>query len=377
MVYFRYLLYSIVFVYACSFLFGKSKKLFFFAISGVLLTLFLGFRDIYSGGIDLLRYDATYDYLLHADSMRAASEIREGENILFFLSMFISAKLGWSFQFFLLIVAALSVSASLLLYYRYSKYPLLSICIFLPTCYIHLFSQLKQTIAVAIAVYAYMLFRKDKMYPTYALLAIAALFHPTAIVMIPFFILSKYRANPLLLASLFIGSLFVYLLRMEIGYFLTIAFYEQHLNNLESRESMTGMAVLFILITISYLFFMPKSREVSKEKYLTISSSLYVLIIAMTIFFCSSYSYAFTRLNNYFMVFIPLVLSEMTEFNLWKSIFRSKIIVNTMFGMIMFVMINWFFGMVVSQRLDLYKFYWTDRYENNNSYSDIQQDEEP
>ena len=222
-----------------------------------------------------------------------------------------------------------------------------------------------------------MLFRKDKMYPTYALLAIAALFHPPAIVMIPFFILSKYRANPLLLASLFIGSLFVYLLRMEIGYFLTIAFYEQHLNNWESRESMTGMAVLFILITISYLFFMPKSREVSKEKYLTISSSLYVLIIAMTIFFCSSYSYAFTRLNNYFMVFIPLVLSEMTEFNLWKSIFRSKIIVNTMFGMIMFVMINWFFGMVVSQRLDLYKFYWTDRYENNNSYSDIQQDEEP
>lgn len=358
MTYFLYLLFSIAFVYAVSFLFGKREKKVFLAVSGVLLTLFLGFRDIESGGIDLLRYDATYDYILQAKSMRIASEIREGENIFFFLSMFISAKLGLSFQSFLLIVAAFTVSASLLLYYRYSKYPLLSICIFLPTCYIHLFSQLKQAIAVALAIYAYMLFRNNKTLSTYALLVIAVLFHPTAIVMVPLFVLSKYRASPLLLASLFIGSLFVFLLRMEIGNLLTMAFYEQHLDRWDSREGMTGMAVLFILMTILYLICMPKFRDVSKEKYLTISSYLYVLIIAMTIFFCSSYSFAFTRLNNYFMVLLPLVLSEMAEFNFWKRNIGSKYPVYIAFGLIIIVMINSFLSMVVSQHLDLYKFYW-------------------
>lgn len=358
MIYFQYLLLSIAFVYAFSFLFGKRKKMIFLAVSGVLLTLFLGFRDVDSGGIDLLRYNATYDFLLHADSIRTAFEIREGDNFFFFISMFIFAKLGWSFQTFLLIVAALSVSASLFLYYRYSNYPLLSICIFLSTCYIHLFSQLKQTIAAAIAIYAYMLFRKNKMYATYALMAIAILFHPTAIVLVPFLILSKFRANPVLLASLLIASLFVFLLRMEIGYLLTLSFYEEYMNKWESRESMTGMAVFFILFTFLYLILMPKRMEVNREKYLTISSYLYLLIMAMTIFFCSSYSFAFTRLNNYFMVLLPLVFSEIAEFGYWKRNFGSNYPVYMTFGLIIFVMINSFLSMVVSQRLDLYKFYW-------------------
>lgn len=358
MVYFHYLLYSIVIIYASSYLFGKWKKGVFFAVSGMVLTLFLGFRDIYTGGIDLMRYYGTYELLANADSIDAAFEMREGENSLFFLSMFISAKLGWPFHFFLFLIAALSVSASFLLYYRYSNYPLLCIALFLPTCYIHLFSQLKQTIAVGIAIYSYMFFRKNKIVATYVLMAIACLFHPTAIVMIPFFILSKYRVKAMLLATLFLCSLYVYLFRMEIGYLLTIAFYDQHLDKWESRESITGMAFLFIMFTISYLIMMPKSRQVSKEKYLTISSYFYSLIIAMTIFFCSSYSYAFTRLNNYFMVFVPLALSEITEFDFWKRHAELKYPLYMMFGMIIYVMINWFLNMVVSQYLDSYKFFW-------------------
>lgn len=358
MVYFQYLLYSIAFVYAGSLLFGKRKKEVFFVVTGVLLTLFLGFRDIESGGIDLLRYNQQYDDLLHADSISAAIEMREGENALFFLSLFAFAKLGWSFQSFLLVVAALSVSASMLLYYRNSRYPLLCVCMFLPTCYIHLFSQLKQTIAVALAVFAYILLRNNKPWWSYAILMIAILFHPTAIVMLPFFFLCNYRANPILLFSLFLGALFVFLLRMPLGYYLTLAFYDQYLDNYVSRESITGMATIFVLITFMYMLLMPQRHNVSKERYIIISSYLYALIIAMSIFFCASYSYAFTRLNNYFMMFLPLALSEIADFDVWKKQIGSKFPVYAMFGLIMFVMIDWFLGMVVTQRLDSYQFYW-------------------
>ena len=356
MIYFLYLLYSIALAYACSFLFGKRKKMFFFVVSGVLLTLFLGLRDIETGGIDLLRYEATYETLSSANSIISAYETRQGDNLLFFLSMFLSGKLGISFQYFLFIVAALSVSACMLFYYRYSNYPLLCIALYLPTCYIHQFSQLKQTIAVGLAIIAYMLLRNNKMKWAYLVLVIAILFHSTALVLIPFFILCKYRANPLLLVTLFVASLFVYLLRMEIGQFLTIAFYSQHLDRWESRESITGMAILFTIFTISYLIMMPKRRYVNKEKYLIISSYLYVLIIAMTIFFCSSYSFAFTRLNNYYMVFVPLALSEITEFDICKSLPKYPII--AMSGVIVYVMIDWFLKMVISQQLYLYQFYW-------------------
>ena len=332
--------------------------MFFLVVSGVLLTLFLGFRDIESGGIDLLRYETYYEMLLHANSILSANDAREGDNVLFFISMFLSSSLGLSYQQFLFIIGAFSISACLLLYYRYSKYPILCIAMFLPTCYIHMFSQLKQTIAVGIAVLAYMLLRNNKTRGAYIVLIIAVLFHPTALVMIPFFILCKYKANPLLLISLFVCSIFVYLLRMEIGHFLTVAFYSQYIDKWESREGITGMAILFIIITISYLILMPKRRNVSNEKYLTISSYLYVLIIAMTIFFCSSYSFAFTRLNNYYMMFVPLALSEITEFDIWKGWTKYPII--AMSGVIVYVMIDWFLNMVISQRLDLYKFYWME-----------------
>lgn len=356
MIFFQFLLYSIALAYVCSLFFGKRKKMFFLVVSGVLLTLFLGLRDIESGGIDLIRYNDHYEDFSRASSILSAYEKREGENILFFLSMFVSAKLGISFQYFLFIIGAFSISASLLLYYRYSNYPILCIALFMPSCYIHLFSQLKQTIAVAIVIFAYMLLRNNKMIWAYAVLVVAILFHPTALVMVPFFILCRYRANPLLLVSLFVGSLFVYLLRMEIGHFLTAAFYSQHLDKWESRESITGMAILFIIITISYIILMPKRRNVSHAKYLIISSYLYMLIISMTIFFCASYSFAFTRLNNYYMVFVPLALSEITEFDIWKGWTKYPII--AMSGVIVYVMINWFLSMVVSQQLYMYKFYW-------------------
>ena len=377
MIYFHYLLYSIAIVYACSFLFGKRKKMFFLLTSGVLLTLFLGFRDIETGGIDLLRYNSQYEIITEANSMNVAFEMREGENVLFFITMFASTKLGFTFQLFLIIIGAFSISASLLLYYRYSDYPLMCIALFLPTCYIHLFSQLKQTIAVGIMIYAYMLLRHNKMRWAYALLVVAILFHPTAIVMIPFFVLCRHRVSQRILMVLFTGSFIVFIFRMEIGRLLTLLFYENYLDSYISKGSITGMAMLFLLLTIVYLTMMPKSWNTGREKYLLISSYLYALIIALSLFFCASYSYAFTRVNNYYLVFVPLVLSELAGFDYWKRTFRSKIPVHVLFGIIIYVMLNWFLDMVQSQRLDMYNNYLIESYENRSIDSDLQQDEEP
>ena len=377
MIYFQYLLYSIAFVYACSLLFDKRKKMFFLVTSGVMLTLFLGLREIETGGIDLIRYNRQYDIISEASSIDVAYEIREGGNILFFATMYVFAKLGLTFQQFLIIIGAFSVSSSLLLYYRYSNYPLICVVLFLPTCYIHLFSQLKQTVAVSIMIFAYMLLRKNKMKWAYALLVVAILFHPTAIVMVPFFILCRYRVTQGILIVLLTGSFIVFILRMDVGHLLTLLFYDNYIGTYISKKSITGMATLFLIFTIIYLIMMPKQYNVSKEKYLLISSYLYALIIAMTLFFCASYSYAFTRLNNYFLVFVPLALSELAEFDYWKRNYMTKAPVYILFGIIMYIMLNWFLDMVKSQRLEQYNNYWIELYEKRSADDDLQEDEEP
>lgn len=351
------LLIAIACIYVASFFFKKRQKMVFMISSGILLILFLGLRDGHSGGIDLYRYSTQYETLARAESIKTAFEMREGSSLFFFLSLYGSAKVGISYQLYLFIIAVFTVSASLILYYRYSNYPLVCLATFLPTCYIHLFSQLKQTIAVGIVIFAYLLFKKEKLRCAYILIFIAIMFHPSAVIVIPFFMIARHPVNPYLLAVLILGALGIFIFRMQIGSFLTII-YSQDIGHYESKGGITGMAVILIMITALYMFTMPKRNEISNERYIMLSGYLYALIIAMSIFFCSSYSYSFTRLNSYFMIFLPIVFSEIADSNFWKKKFKSKLPAYIMNISVVYVMVDWFLFMITMEQLEDYRFFW-------------------
>lgn len=355
---YNYLVISVFIIYFACFLSKKHGNKFFYVAISLLLMLVLGFRNIDYCGIDLGRYFNQYDALTKIQSIESSFEMRDGGNILFFITCYVFAKLGLSFQSFLFIAAVFSVSTALYLYYKYSKYPLMCVCMFLPILYIHQFSQLKQSIATGFVIMAYLAYKTNKTWAVIILMIIAMLYHPSAIVMVPLFVLSRYEANSIRIAILLVFSAIVFVFRMEIGMALTLVYDSSYLDHYVSTGGITGMAIFFILITILYLITMPGKKKVNPEEYLEKSGYLYVLIISMSLFFCASYSYAFTRINFYYMSLLPLVLSSIVDSSFWKDKLHTKIPSYLIIIVTIIVMINWFYKLVESQQLMDYHFYW-------------------
>lgn len=355
---YNYLVISIFVLYFACLLSKKNGNKFFYTVIGLLLIMVLGLRNIDYCGIDLGRYYNQYETLARARSVVSSFEMRDGGNILFFITCYVFAKLGLSFQSFLFIAAVFSVSAAFYLYYKYSKYPLMCVCMFLPILYIHQFSQLKQSIATGFVILAYLAFRKNKTWAVIFLMIIAILYHPSAIVLVPLFVLSRYEANSIRIAILLAFSTIVFVFRMEIGMALTLVYDSDYLDHYESTGGITGMAIFFILITIIYIITMPRKKKVKPEEYLEKSGYLYVLIVSMSLFFCASYSYAFTRINFYYMSLLPLVLSSIADSPFWEKKMHTKIPSLLMVGVTIVVMINWFYKLIESQQLVDYQFFW-------------------
>lgn len=356
---FNFLVFSIFVLYSACLLSKKHGNKFFYIVVGLLMIMILGLRNTDYCGIDMRRYLDQYEMLARSRSISASFEMRDGGNFLFFLTCYVLGRLGLSFQAFIFIAAIFSIGTSLYLYYKYSKYPLLCICMFLPITYIHLFSQLKQSIATGFVLLAYLAFRKKKTRVVVIWMIIAILYHPSAIVMAPLFILSRFEANSIRVAILLAVSAIVFVLRMEIGMVLTLIYDSGYLDHYESTGSITGMAVLFMLITIIYLITMPSKKKVEPDEYLEKSGYLYVLILSLSLFFCASYSYAFTRINYYFMSLLPLVLSSIADSPFWEKKLRTRIPSLLMIGVTIIVMINWFYNLIESQQLTDYQFFWT------------------
>lgn len=355
---YNYLVISVFIIYFACFLSKNHGNKIFYVSTSILLIMVLGFRNIDYCGIDLGRYFNQYDTLARARSVGSSFEMRDGGNILFFITCYVFAKLGLSFQSFLFIAAVFSISTALYLYYKYSKYPLMCVCMFLPILYIHQFSQLKQSIATGFVILAYLAFRKNKTWTVIILMIIAILYHPSAIVMVPLFVLSRYEANSIRVVILLAFSAIVFVFRMEIGMALTLVYDSSYLDHYESTGGITGMAIFFILITILYLITMPRQKKVKPEEYLVKSGYLYVLILSMSLFFCASYSYAFTRINFYYMSLLPLVLSSIADSPFWKKKLHTQIPSLLMIGVTIVVMINWFYKLIESQQLADYQFFW-------------------
>lgn len=347
----------IIIIYFFSRFFEKTKRdKIYYVCTGIVLILLLGLRNWEYCGIDLIRYYNQYDELSKASSIQSAFNMRDGGNILYFVTCLILGKMGLSYQAFLFIVASFTVSSSLYLYFKYSKHPILCTSIFLWATYIHLFSQLKQAIAIGFVIISFIFFREQKTNISYILLFVAILFHPTAIIIIPFFVLSKGLLNPMKIGLLLFVAVFVFAFRMQIGALLTLVYDSDYLGHYESTGSMTGTAFLFLILLATFLFLLPAKESVDYDKYKVLSGYFYILVISTCLLFCASYAYSFTRLNSYYLQFVPLIIGEIIESKKihipqkWTSVCTSILVA--------YVMISQFLGMIVSQQLENYKFFW-------------------
>ena len=298
-----------LFVFYLIFLFkSELKKRFFLIAVGIQLILLFALRST-TTGIDIMRYQFTYDWIATHDISAAITMRGELENIGYFLTNFLFSRIGISFNSFLAIVGIVAVVPILWLIDKYSRFPFVSVIIYLSLgIYSFQFSGLKQTIAMSIVLIAFhylLLGLKSKFY---FLVFLAILFHPTAIVILPLYSILNTERIKLLIFSLVGIAFLTFLFRNQIGYMAVSIYDSSYLGTYESSGSIGGTSMFLFFLIILYLIFFNKRIFCVSDM-----GSVYfrLLLVCFTLQVMSSYAYAFTRINYYYIQFMPLVLAEL------------------------------------------------------------------
>lgn len=335
---------------------NKAKDLFYIIVCCQLCILLI-FRDWESCGIDLFRYNTSYEWF-KCVNINEALNIRDGANILFFFTSAFFAKANIDFQVFVSLISAIYIPSVIFLYWKKTNYPLISIFIFLGMgAFIFSFSGLKQTLAMTFVIWAYLLHDIGKNKLTFLLLLIAVLYHPTALILLPFFLIRKIPITK----NIFYLNLFIFIIvlffRMQIGQVLTLIYAEEYIGRYESTGDLTGVALFLIILFTLLLFFKPVSNKIYRdEQYIIFNDSFYILFFGVLIQLCASYSYSFTRLNYYYILFLPIAISNIIDFSKAKPLFRITGLKYVVFCVFMiYLMSSLYFEGVKSEELEDYQ----------------------
>lgn len=338
--------------------FPKNKKVLVILIFLQLIWL-ICLRDTVSVGVDMYRYSKTYATLSQSKFIDSFL-YNKGSSGLYYLSNFLFSKIGFSFEQFVVIISVFSVGTVGWYIYKYSPKPILSIFIYMGLgTYLFAFSGLRQTVAMAVMLIAIDRYNNGLKYQTVIYITIACLLHTTAIVMIPYFVISKMKITKfIVMAYLLLMSIFI-MFRVQLGNLITLIYDVDYLGKYESSVSLGGTAILFILILLLFLLINYGYLRRESEKEIGLLHSLILTVIIQVM---SSFAYAFTRVNYYYMQsFIILALPESLEKSKLNKRFKTgaSAFEKTVSLLIIIVMLVLYFTSINSDTTLLnYTFFW-------------------
>lgn len=315
---------------------NKRKRFFLIIVSLQLILLFV-MRDI-DVGVDLVRYERVYVDISRSSILDILGNQEYYTSILFYLIVYILTRINISYHAFLGIVGIISVLPYTYLINKYSNHAYLSIIIHLSMgIYSFQFSGLKQSVAMSLVVLAFIASIERKKKNFYIYIILAMLFHVTAVICLPFYALYKLKYRKWMVGPLFSCLIVVYLFKNRIGYLLTSLFSEgEYIGKYDSSGSIGTVSVLLLILLIIILIFANIDITDNDKK---ISYFFKLLIISICIQFMSAYAYSFTRLNFYYLQFLPIIISNIIDLPL-KSRFRNdkiKIIFSLLSYCILFI----------------------------------------
>lgn len=213
-----------------------------------------------------------------------------------------------SYQGFLGVVGAIAVVSNLYIINKYSNTPLVGVLVYLSFgIYAFQFSGLKQTLAMAFVMMAFDFMMQQKSYMFYITTIIAISFHPTAIVVLPLYILCNSRNTRRIVLIMVIIILITAVLRDRLGLLLMTIYDDSYLGRYENTGTIGSMSILFIILLLYYLIIIKAHRK-SVESIDSIC--LRILMVCLTIQLMSSFAYAFTRVNYFYIQFLPVIFSN-------------------------------------------------------------------
>ena len=353
---YSYLVASILLLWVIHKVFFPKKKLYFCVCVGVVMFLVLGLRreDV---GVDLVRYSYSFDYIKNVEDVKEAV-MYKGLNPAYWMLNYVVVQLGIPFQGFISLVAAICVSCLVYFVYRNSSTPLLTFFCFLGMgIYTFFFSGLKQSLAMSTALIFFDAHLRDRIKYSLFWLVLSIMFHWASVVLIPMLFVSKLKMTNMLALIYAIAFVFLLFFSRSLGEVITLLMVESYAGHYESTDEIGGIAILSLVIFVLYIFLIYNKKSI-RETYI-----LHGLILLCMIQLCSSYAYAFTRLNLFYMVGIMSVtvsmLGNKDNINKSSKFYSLREIVTFGFSLLwILIMIRLFFTHVNGENLSDYMFYW-------------------
>lgn len=320
----------------------KKNNLLYIVLVSIVLIIFSGLRHN-NIGIDTINYRNMFvqaRLLNFGQSMNL--NIEPGYQI---LQVFFGKIFG-NYQLFLIFIATLYVSTISYLIYKFSYNPMFSYLLFLfYDFYIFSMSAIRQTIAIALIVIAFMQIIEKKFFSFLSWTILASSFHITALVFLPAYFSKLFKFNKKNLFLLLFIAIIIFFVKEYLQ--STVNVYSR----LPSVPIETGGVKLYLLILITVLLGVLYNRNFfinnSANAYL-----FFMMVLSLIMFPVIRYNPITLRLNYYYYIFMIIYVPNLT-----KAI-KNIAIRNLVFFMYLIIGIYWFISTINTKQIFPYLFFW-------------------
>lgn len=280
---------------------GKQKRI-YIALMAALHTFICGWRYMYLTG-DLRKYAWGY-YTITESGWFSDEVFNEGRNFGFFwLQKLFSTLTGGDFQIFLIFIAIVIEIAVAIVIYRYSPAPWLSYIIW--NCfgfYVFGFSAIKQALAMAVLMFAFIGIMEKNPKKLVLWTAVAGCIHVPALIFLPAYWIAKSKLSVRRMTAYVISAVLIFIFRNQIVTFISEFYYDETAFTVNDR--LGGRFIMIAALIAAGVFL----RGFSGKNF----SKLFNLMIAAAILqMFSGFDNVFSRLTDYYFQFLILYLPMM------------------------------------------------------------------
>ena len=281
---------------------GRQKKA-YIALMAVLHAFVCGWRYMYLTG-DLLKYSGQYTRIYPVNGWFSEQVFDGGRNFGFaWLSKLLSLISNGNFQILLIVIAVITEIAVAVIIYRYSPAPWLSYLLW--NCfgfYLFGFSAIKQALAMALLMLAFIGIMEEKPKEFLFWTALAGCIHAPALIFLPAYWMAKSRLSIQKLISYGVCAGLVFLFRNQIVVFVSNFYYDE--TDFMINEHVGGRFLMIAALLVVGVIL----RGFSGKDF---SKLFNLMFVAALIQMFSGFDNVFTRLTDYYFQFVILYLPVM------------------------------------------------------------------
>lgn len=280
-----------------------SKKTTYVILLAAVHTFVCGFRYMHLVG-DLMKYHYGFNTLMDIGYFSPAA-FQGSRNFLFNWVMKAIADLsGGNFQLFLMLLAIITEVIVAVLIFRYSPQPWLSYLVWDCMAFFITYGMcaIKQGLAMAILMCAFMCIIEEKPRQFLAFTVIAGLIHMPALCFLPAYWLARRRVNQGNMFTYILTVIVIFILRTPIVRIVSAIYYEGGEDKYSLDSMLPGGRFMVISLMLLCGLFIKGFQEKNFEKLFNI------MIVAAIFQMFSGFDNVFTRLADYYLQFTVLYI---------------------------------------------------------------------